>query len=189
MALDTGVDPIRMFLGTALTEARKLILQDSEHQRLSVRHARMNDDHWRITVMCMVCERKWTTSFTPDQIVSSLPDMAEKEIVRRWIAPLVDVICRTSCFEIVEAALLAEWLTRRLVAAGAKGMPYVQVIHDAVEARLCSPRDVDQILRQLEFVPEWVKLGSAGVILPGGWDGAWTLPILHLPDGHPLKTW
>lgn len=189
MNLELGQDPFRLFLGKALSEARHLIVQDSEHQRISVRHAKMQDEMYRVTISCMTCERKWTTMFDPAGLVSADQEMVEREVVRRWVAPLTEVVLKASCFQVVEAALLAEWLTRRLVAAGAKGMPYVQVIHDAVEARLCSPKDVDHILRVLDVVPEWVTLGSAGVILPGGWDGAWTLPILHLPDGHPLKTW
>lgn len=190
LGYDLHQDPFRIFLTKALSEARKLIVLDSEHQRISVRHSYMAQmDLYRISVVCMACERKWTAQFDPNGIHTSDPNEVEKEVVKRYIAPMVEQILRCSCFEVEQAALLAEWLTRRLVVAGARGMPYVQVLHDAVEAHLCSPKDVDHLLRVMDVVPEWVTLANSGLILPGGWDGAWTLPILHLPDGHPLKTW
>jgi hypothetical protein len=144
-----------------------------------------------IQIHCRSCEKNWRLDTTREELYRLKRDYADWKMawVDQKLAPWHVGICSDACFGPREEALLAEWLTLRLARAGERGMPYVQLVHEAVEARLVPPADVDMVLRKLKFVEEWVKLANSGLILPGTWDGEWTLPILTLPNGHPLKTW
>jgi hypothetical protein len=91
-----------------------------------------------------------------------------------------------------EAALLAEWITERLTAAGPAGLPYPQVIHEASEACSAPPQEVDTMVRRLGFLAEWVpirQLLPAEALEAMNYDPSWRLPIVRLPLDHPLCTW
>ncbi len=183
-------DPAHEFMEEHGPALKKIIEEDTEHQKVSVRHAWHRQlDRFVVTVVCAGCEKSWTSRQNGEMMVRVLSEDWERAFIRDVLAALIDKAADDACFGIREAAILSEWITERLAAAGERGLPYAQVIHQAVEARLCSPKDVDSTLKALSFASEWVTLGSAGIIMPGGWDGEWSLPILHLPPGHPMRDW
>lgn len=179
-------DPVEDFMVAHSDSLKTIIQEDTEHQRVTVRHGwHRAVDSYRVTVICESCEKQWKSSITAQQLYGSW----EKAFISDVLTPLIDEATADDCFGVREAALMAEWVTKRLAAAGERGIPYAQVVHEAVDARLVTPKDVDTVLRTMEFVSEWVTLAHSGIILPGGWNGEWSLPVLYLPYGHPLRTW
>jgi hypothetical protein len=166
---------------------KKIIEEDTEHQKVAVRSAwHRQRNQFVVTVVCDGCEKSWTGRQNSEAMQRSVREQWERSFIGDVLTPLIDAAAADACFGI---QLLSEWVTMRLAAAGEKGLPYAQVIHEAVKQRMCSPKDVDSTLKALSFASEWVTLGSSGIILPGGWDGEWSLPVLHLPQGHPMRNW
>lgn len=190
-----GSSLLRNFMFDHKAAMKKIMLEDSDHGDISVRYGWMHDmDQFKVTVVCNVCERRWSAAQDGPSLIRTArldvpQEMIEREFIRRVVAPLTEEVCETSCFGAQQEAMLAEWATRRLHAAGERGMPYVQLVHEAIEARMCTPKDVDETLRKMSFISEWVTLENSGLILPGGWDGTWKLPILTLPPQHPMRDW
>jgi hypothetical protein len=188
--------PMKQLLKTAGPELAALIEDETEHRKVAIRSAWSDvADMFSITCVCASCEKVFRLNVAARDIAKYGIHSTQtyEEGARLWVidelAAFYMLIAVEPCYGAREQALLAEWLTQRLAKAGERGMPYAQLIHEATQARMVPPRDADWMLRKLEFVEKWVPLQNSGLILPGGWDGEWTLPILTLPKDHPLRDW
>jgi hypothetical protein len=160
----------------------------------------LSRDCYRIDVYCRSCERKWTLDithqyiFNVEQVSSREAQAMQEEAVIRQIVPFLKQIARTLCFRFSLAAELAEWLTKRVAEAGAKGVKYSALVAEAVDMHLCDERDITAMLERLGFrmdfggmkfvatpddLPTMVEVAHiGGKLIHDGW--------VTLPFDHPL---
>ncbi len=159
----------------AVRKLAKGISAESEHDvYISTRYDTMMDCYI-FTAGCTKCRHNWEHAITAKRIREATPDEVVRELIP-WGAEIMETTCET----LEKSQRLAEYITNRLRAAGRDGLPYAQLCHEIIVDELAPGGDVDRILRKMKMDFDWsVEPTSEG----------WLLPVLRLPEGHPLRSW
>ncbi len=142
------IAPLYSFLIREDSGLKQFLREEGQHTDVEVKAGHdLARDVYAIDVWCHDCERKWSLDITYHSVSSGTAE----QIVVRQVLPFVKKIARTLCFRFSLAAELAEWLTKRVAEAGAKGVKYSALVAEAVDMHLCAPQDVDAMLERLGF--------------------------------------
>jgi hypothetical protein len=182
--LQTGVDPdpqkkIMYELTGMANRAAATMTRESDHiVGTSVRWLPENNAI-AVYATCQDCKQTETVYATREAILMMRPDELLNQLgseMARWFGHLVELPCQgPSEFQVV-----AEMVTELLAEAGEQGLPFPQLLGMVCKAHPDMKKG--KVMRGIYRI----NLHEDEVDVPGT---PWRLPVMRLPEGHPMRVW